>query len=96
MRRPTCFDRPARAAAHEMWCTTIVPLQYYYDDVRAAHEAAHGHSRAETRAGPCTTCPKKNRRAVYCYDEVFSRPEVPIAYQYQVAGGTTTWYHYLW
>ena len=32
-----------------------------YDDVRAAHEAAHGLSRAETRAGPCTTQPVPNR-----------------------------------
>ena len=83
IRRPTCFHRPARVAAHEMWCTTVlhtkVLLQYYYD-VRAAHETAHGLSRAETRAGPCTLCTKTSRRAVYYCAEVFPRSEIPGAY----------------
>ena len=34
-------------------------LQYYYDDVRPAHEAAHGLPRADTRAGPCPICAKR-------------------------------------
>ena len=38
--------------------------RYYYDDVRPAREAAHELSRAETRAGPCTTCTKKSRKAL--------------------------------
>ena len=72
--------------AHEMWCTTVllytttstaVLLQYYYENVRPAHEAAHGLSRAETRAGPCITCTKKSRRrAICCCDDVFSRAEL--------------------
>ena len=36
---------------------------YYHYDVRPAHEAAHGGSRAKTRAGPCTPCIKKSGRA---------------------------------
>ena len=99
MRRPTCFDRPARAAAQEMWCTTVllytwylVLLQYYYDDVHVAHEAAHGLSPPETRAGPCKTCTNKSRKTVYCCDDVFFRSDIPSAYQYKVKIGTTTWY----
>ena len=29
--------------------------KYHYDDVRPAHAAAHGLSRVEKRASPCTT-----------------------------------------
>ena len=45
------------------------------DDVRT-HEATHGLSRSERRAGPCAIFTKKGRRAVYCCcAEVF--PEEP-------------------
>ena len=70
----------------------LLLLQYYCNDVRPANEAAHGLSRAKTRAGPCTTCTKKSRRVVYSCDEVFSRTEIPSAHQVQVE--TTMWYRY--
>ena len=48
-----------------MWCTIVLLqymlllLQYYYDDVYPAHEAAHGLSRVEIRAGSCKTCTER-------------------------------------
>ena len=70
----------------------ILQQYYYYNNVRVAHEAAHGRSRAETRAGPCTICTNRSRKAVYCCcEEAFSRSEIPSAYQVKV--GTTMWYY---
>ena len=46
------------------YCTTaryIVLQHYYYDDVHAAHEAAHGLSRAEARPGPARVQPVPKR-----------------------------------
>ena len=85
MRRPTRFHGSARAASRNMCCTSVLlrsTIHYYfghYYHVRPAHEAAHGLSRAETRAGPRVACTKKSRRAVCC-DKVFSRAGTPSAY----------------
>ena len=55
----------------------LLLLQYYHYDVRAAHEAAHGLSPAETRACPCETFAERSRRAVYCCDQGFSWADGP-------------------
>ena len=97
-----CFHGPARAAAHEIWCIyystilyhSLLLLQYNYNDVRPLDEAAHGLSRAETRAGRVQLVLKREEKRSTVTLKYFPDSEIPkMPSAYQVKVGTTMRYY---
>ena len=59
MRRPMCFDGPARTAAHEMWCTTATTTTTTFTVPMRPPTCFDGPARAVAHEMWCTTATTK-------------------------------------